>query len=265
MKKAILLWITLVLLMPLSTHLSLAWADDGFYVIPFSAALTTKIKSVPTTISSPGFYYLADSLSYGGTGNAIQVDANDVTIDLMGHNILSTGAGSYRYGIYMHGRKNVEIRNGTLTNFVVGVKEDDATGLGHTVSNIRTLGSYVGISLSGTNHKVLRCTASNNISDGIFVNEGIVSGCTTQGGNNRGIDIVNGLIENCYCVGNRICFQIYAGAAIGNVGLGCTDYGFVIGSSALPLLMDQNSVSGSAGNYSGGTPESIAWGINAGR
>jgi hypothetical protein len=239
-------------------------ADDGFLVIPVPAGVGTKIKSVPYTINSPGFYYLAGNLSYDGTENAITVNANEVTLDLMGYNLISTGQGCCPCGVRMHGRSNVEIRNGSLTNFSFGIWEDDANGLGHVVSNIRTLGNYSGISLSGKNHKVVRCTASNNGSDGIFVNEGIVSGCTTQGGMNRGIDMVNGLIVNCHCNGNRICFQIYSGAAIGNVALDCADYGFLIGSSPLPLLMDQNSAVGGSANYSGGTPGSVVWGTNAG-
>jgi len=240
-----------------------AWAQD-FYVIAGGRGVGTKISSLPYTITTPGFYYLVSNLSYNGEGNAIIVNANGVTIDLMGYNIFSTGQGSYRYGIYMHGRANVEIRNGTISNFIVGIREDNASGLGHNVINIRAIENYVGISLAGKSHKVIRCSALDNISDGIFVNEGIVSGCTTRGGGNRGIDMVNGLIENCYCVGNRICFQIYSGAVIGNVALDCTDYGFLIGSSDLPLLMDQNSASADYRNYDGGSASTV-WGINAGR
>lgn len=239
-----------------------AWAGD-FYVIA-RGGVGTRITRVPYTISAPGFYYLAGNLSYNGIENAITVNANEVTIDLMGYNLVSTLQEGVRCGIYMHGRTNVEIRNGTITDFSFGVREDDANGLGHSVRNIRALGNYVGISLAGKSHNVVGCTASNNVSDGIFVHGGTVSGCTTQGGANRGIDMVNGLIENCYCVGNRICFQIYSGAVIGNVALECTHYGFLIGGSDLPLLMDQNSASAGSFNYSGGTAATV-WGTNAGR
>ncbi|MBU4448351.1 MAG: hypothetical protein KKD99_07175, partial [Proteobacteria bacterium] len=51
----------------------------------------TKITSVPYTISSPGFYYLGGNLTYSGTGSAISVDADNVTLDLMGFSL--TGAG----------------------------------------------------------------------------------------------------------------------------------------------------------------------------
>jgi hypothetical protein len=246
---------------------SFAQAADKVVVIPLNSkqpanAVGQEITSLPYIISSPGFYYLGGNLDYAGIENAITVNADEVTIDLMGNRIASTNEAGFRKGIYMHGRKNVEIRNGSISDFSVGIFEDSAAAIGHNVNNIRALRNYVAISLSGTNHMVMRCTASNNSSDGIYVNEGIVSECTAQGGNNRGIDIVNGLIKNCYAVSNRIGFQILSGAAIGNVAINNEHYGFLIGSDpALPVMMDQNSAINNGTNYSGGTP---TWGTNAG-
>jgi hypothetical protein len=90
-------------------------ADDGFYVIAGGGKAGTQINSVPYTINSPGLYCLSGNLSYiSTTGNAITVNANDVTIDLMGFSLTGPGKGSgINYGIRINsGCTNVEIRNG---------------------------------------------------------------------------------------------------------------------------------------------------------
>lgn len=257
----------LPMLAMLFSFFSFAQAADKVVVIPLNSGqplnvVGQEIKSLPYIISSPGFYFLGGNLSYNGSEHAITVNADEVTIDLMGNRIASTNQQGVRSGIYMHGRKNVEIRNGTISDFSIGIFEDDANAIGHTVRNIRGLSNYAAILLAGTNHLVTHCTASNNSSDGIYVHEGIISECTAKGGGNRGIEVANGLIKNCYSVSNRIGFQILSGAAIGNVAIGNTDYGFLLGSSpTLPVLLDQNSASGNTNNYSGGAP---TLGTNAG-
>jgi hypothetical protein len=75
-----------------------AWAED-FYVIAGGGAVGTKITSVPYIITQPGFYYLGGNLSYNATGNAITVNANDVTIDLMGCTLSCTTGSGITHGI----------------------------------------------------------------------------------------------------------------------------------------------------------------------
>ena len=84
----------------------------------------TKISSVPYTITQPGFYFLTGNLTYNGALNAITVSANNVTLDLMGFSLSYTGSASQPNGIYMSGRSNVEVRNGSVTGFYTGVYED---------------------------------------------------------------------------------------------------------------------------------------------
>ncbi len=266
MKKLFVLT-TLTLLFSL---FSLALAADKVVVIPLNSKQPVyvageEITSLPYIINSAGFYYLSSNLFYDGTSNAITVNADEVTIDLMGYGLVSTQPTGVRSGVYMQGRKNVEIRNGTISDFFFGIFEDDYTNtnaFGHYISNIRGVRNSVAIHLGGTSHIVTHCIATNSGSDGIYVNEGIVSECTAQGGGNRGIDMNSGLIKNCYSVSNRIGIQIISGAVIGNVAISNTDYGFLLGSSpSKPVLMDQNSASGNTHNYSGGTP---TMGTNAG-
>jgi hypothetical protein len=85
----------------------------------------TKITSLPHTISTPGYYYLTGNLSHGGS-TGIVINTDNVTLDLMGFALAYTGTSSdysYNYGIWMDGRKNVEVRNGTLLGWDVGVWE----------------------------------------------------------------------------------------------------------------------------------------------
>ncbi len=60
-------------------------ADGELYVVAgVVPPVGTKITSVPYTISTPGFYFLAGNLTYSGSSNAITISVDDVTLDLMG-------------------------------------------------------------------------------------------------------------------------------------------------------------------------------------
>ena len=121
----------------------------------------TPITSVPITISQSGSYYLTKNLTAAGT--AITVDANNVTIDLCGFTLAGPDSGT-NYGIYMNGRKNVEIRNGTIRDFGdSGIYEYSSSGQNHRIIDIRSISNgYDGINLSGGGHIVKECTTSDN-------------------------------------------------------------------------------------------------------
>jgi hypothetical protein len=88
-------------------------ADSDFYVIAGGGATVgTKISSVPFIINTPGFYFFSRNLDHSGTEPAIFVNADNVTIDLMGFSLSHTGIGGLGMGIAL-GSNNVEIRNGT--------------------------------------------------------------------------------------------------------------------------------------------------------
>jgi parallel beta-helix repeat protein len=137
-----------------------AWGD--FYVIPVGRGAGTEIKSLPYTISSPGFYYITSNLTATGTG--IGVEANNVMIDLMGFTI--SGSGS-EHGIAIH-NWNIEIRNGTVENFYIGIS---ALGKakGTRIINMRVVSNNDGIHLSNFGHLVKDCTIMGNAHDGIYI------------------------------------------------------------------------------------------------
>ena len=88
--------------MPMVALLAMAFmgalppASADSYVI--AGGVGTKITTLPYTIRTPGFYYLAQNLTYTAIpGNAVTVQADDVTLDLMGFSLTGVGKTNRRY------------------------------------------------------------------------------------------------------------------------------------------------------------------------
>jgi parallel beta-helix repeat protein len=127
---------------------------------------------LPYTISASGTYYLTGDLTATSTG--IIVEASNVTIDLMGQQLIGSDSGD-SYGIYMNGCRNVKVRNGTVRNFGShGVYEaSGSSGKGHSLNGVQVMSNGgKGIFLRGSSHLVQDCTAAKNSSDGIDVEYG---------------------------------------------------------------------------------------------
>jgi parallel beta-helix repeat protein len=75
------------------------------------------ISSLPITITNPGVYYLTRSLSV--SGNGVNINTNDVTLDLCGFTMTGVGAGVA--GVQVNVQNRVTIRNGTIRNFSNGI------------------------------------------------------------------------------------------------------------------------------------------------
>jgi len=136
--------------------------------------LALPILSVPLTISQSGSYYLDENMTHTNRDtNAIEVNADNVTIDLRGHSLIGPSSTSgTSNGIHMNGRRNVEIRNGTVTRFGRnGIYEENGDfAVGHRVISVRVVSNGgSGIALNGDNHTVKDCTVSlNGIAQGIW-------------------------------------------------------------------------------------------------
>lgn len=123
--------------------------------IPGSVAPTSVY-----TISESGSYYLTGDRTCSGVG--IQVDADDVTIDLMGYSLIGPGSGTDN-GVNMNTRNNVEIRNGTIRDFYNGIYEGDITGKGHRVIGIRSISNRLhGIYLRSLDNLIKNCRIGEN-------------------------------------------------------------------------------------------------------
>ena len=239
-----------------------------------AAAFGTRITSLPYTISAPGSYYLGSNLSYAG-GDGIIIASDHVTLDLMGY-ILS-GPGSASNGIYMDARKNVEIRNGTVSGWNFGISEAGA-GFGHRIINVRAEGNVNGIHVNGSGHLIKGCraTAGSGSGKGLFIQyNGTVSGCLVRYFTNIGIDITRGVVNGNVVVGSGSGDRgIYASAQtliMGNevtncaTGISCNSAATVIGntvttltgqvgvkvSTTEPTVLDQNTSFGNGTHYQG--------------
>lgn len=168
-----------------------AFAHADFYVIPGGGAPAgTQIKSLPYTISAPGLYYIKQDLASAAGSDGITITANDVTLDLMGFSLIGPGSGSSS-GIYMNGRSNVEIRNGSVRGFGSAGVYAYGGDTGHRVINVRAHGNgYSGITLNGKAHLVKDCTSFSNVGSGMYVEKSsIVLNCTTFNNTYNGIEI----------------------------------------------------------------------------
>ena len=166
--------------------------------IPIGADTTPGDPNYEYIISNSGSYYLIEDVNTSKSG--IKVDGNDVTIDLMGYSLNGLGAAGTN-GIYMNGRSNIEIRNGTVRNFGGSGIYENGSGREHRVINIRALSNkYINIRLGGKGHLVKDCVAAEtSISVGIFVGMGsTVTGNTAYGNSYIGIHTQSG----CTVTGN---------------------------------------------------------------
>jgi parallel beta-helix repeat protein len=148
-----------------------------------------EIISLPCTIETSGYYFLTNNLTSQGTGidigGAFQV--KNVTIDLRGYTIFGDGTGD---GIYVGSAdEDVEIRNGTVTNFYRGVVGSGSTNV--RVINIRAINNNLhGILLQLSEKSLVKdSTASGNGAMGIWLGKGSTATGNIVGDNaNTGIN-----------------------------------------------------------------------------
>ena len=180
------------------------------------------------TISQPGSYYLTGDRYCSGSG--IYINADNVTLDLNGYSLIGPGAletDPPANGIYFSPHRNVEIRNGTVTNFRYdGVNhtygEDGAEGI--RILNIRAVGNgSEGIRLDGKGHLVDGCTVQGNGDHGIvLVSSGSrVSNNIVSLNQKNGIYLANGT-TNCLFIHNIAFDNNQAGGSYINLSAPAT-------------------------------------------
>jgi parallel beta-helix repeat protein len=168
-----------------------------------------RASDLPLTITEPNSYYLVEDVNFTDNANhAITIECNDVTIDLMGYTLKGPDLGS-SYGIYMSARNNVEIRNGTVRDFVYGIYEDSSQAFSCRVIDVRATSNVLaGIYLLGCNHLVKNCTASDNGDNAIPTVYGIRagSGSTVTGNtvNENGDNATNNVYGIYASVGSTV-------------------------------------------------------------
>jgi parallel beta-helix repeat protein len=190
----------------------------------------TPISSLPFTIFNHGSYYLTGHLTTAGGGITIQAD--DVTLDLMGFTMTGNGTGP---GIFISGNLNqIVIRNGTVRGWtngieIPGTKNSQLEGL--RVSGNSGFGIRVGSAIisqcvafanqgegigTGAASVVRDCVSHENAGHGFAMNfDSTISNCTARQNNGAGISTLYGnTVSGCTANFN------FAGGII--VGEGCT-------------------------------------------
>jgi parallel beta-helix repeat protein len=228
-------------------------AGAGFYVIVGAGGkpVGTEITSLPYTISSSGFYYIAKDLTCPPNSHGITIAADNVTLDLMGFSLNGPGSGDPMNGIHMDGRSNVEIRNGTVRNFSkTGIYDSSTSAVGHRITNIRVNDNgSSGIRLIGTGHTVIGCTAVINGGSGITAGTGsTVTGNICNSNSTTGIIVGTGsTVTGNTCFGNDHGIIAESGSTITNNTSSYNVFGIEVTSDC---FVDQNTAFGNGFNMS---------------
>ena len=116
------------------------------------------ITSLPAVITSQGVYCLAHDLSTAlSSGNAIDIQTNNVTIDCNGYKIggLAAGTSSLTIGIAASGRQNTTVRNCGIRGFLQGIHLE--SGAGNLIEDNRLDNNLAGgLFVDGDNNRVRR-------------------------------------------------------------------------------------------------------------
>jgi hypothetical protein len=132
-----------------------------------SASGAEEITTLPATITLPGTYYLKQNFQVNMvSGDALLINASDVTVDFNGHTISNLAAGPTvtARAVRAINRNNITIRNGRIIGFNRGIEieshphTDSNVSSGHLVEDIYVSRcNFVGVIVAGGNGTVRRC------------------------------------------------------------------------------------------------------------
>lgn len=188
-------------------------------------------------ITQPGSYYLTGPITGAAGKHAIQVDANDVSIDLNGFTVRGvTGALSGivdRVDDALGTIKNLKVINGTIAEFPVrGIYcEYTTSGLIENLT-VRSCGGG-GVTFNG----VLTARSSQflNNSGGVGLNVGFagtISDCVARG-NQTGFAVQGVTATNCEAYGNSVGWTVSTSTLRQCTALSSGSKGFALGVSSV--------------------------------
>lgn len=184
----------------------------------------TPISLAPFTISSSGSYYLTTNLAVT-SGDAITIDASNVTLDLNGFVISSTANPASGNGITLGNSStvtNIAIYNGNISGSVANIGGIyDGVGFGFGI--YYTAGSPY-------NARVRGVSVSGCLHSGIYLFNGMVESCVVRTAGDFGIvasSVSNSTAEDC---GNN---GVWASTAIKCSGISSGIGSGVLASAAI--------------------------------
>ena len=205
----------------------------------------TSISSAPYTITNSGSYYLTTNLTVpSGNGITIAIGIGNVTLDLNGFSIVSTGSPANGSGIALgSGCRNITILNGNIGNnnrgFANGIID---TSLNLNSQSVRVSGILVNVMTNGIvlgqNSQVESCIVSAGYGQAIaassvfrsqgWVDLGTGTGITAQfiardcyGYSFLGTGLSAEMAQNCHG-------EVYSGSGVGlsaKLAIGCVGVG----------------------------------------
>jgi hypothetical protein len=174
---------------------ALAWGPASAWAETVNC---TAITSVPAIITVQGIYCFTGHLATVITsGNAIDIQTNNVIVDLNGFKLggLAAGLGTTAIGIHALDRQNVTIKNGTVRGYLRGIQLETAgASQGHIVEDIRAdLNKFVGIEVDGAgnivrNNQVVTTGGSTTFGPNASANGILILGSGARVLNNDVID-----------------------------------------------------------------------------
>ena len=236
----------------------------------------TPISSLPFPINNPGSYYLTKNLNVA-SGDAITINANQVTIDLNGFTISSTATPAAGTGVVLgNDITDITILNGHIKGDVF------YNGSTYSGSGFANGISYFGPSPGTCNVRVAGVSVSGCLTNGIYLNylcAGLVESCTVRTIGGYGIlsptvshssaadcgDIaIYGLtVSDCSSAATGSGFGLYASSAsncyassYSGTALHANNASNCYGSSSSGIGIDANNASNSYGS-SGGNGQGI--------
>ena len=176
--------------------------------------ICTEINAVPFTITAPGKYCLKGNLvnttdpAPDFLAGAIEIEADDVTVDLNGFSLVNDIAGpaNRMNGITAFHRKNVTVRNGHVEGFSTAVLLGGLLAERSTIENIRASNSnYRGMFVVGSD-SVIRNNHVTNAGPGDMDSES--TGITLVFGENSVIEgnVVSSISETASAYGIAVGF-----------------------------------------------------------
>lgn len=185
-----------------------------------------EISRVPVVITNSGSYVLTCSPVWTTPiqeGNAIQVEADNVTIDLNGFTVdgaAGTAGGSAI--LQVSGRRGLRVLNGTVYGSYgsalswAGIR---AAGDSVEIHGVTATRNDMGI-VVGPNARVVNCTVSSNLQDGMVLGpNSMAEGCVAMHNGDDGFRAGEGCgLRRCRAFGNTACgFNVDNGCLLSQI------------------------------------------------